>query len=304
MARLDGLPLAIELAAARVRTMSVEEVRRRLGDLFGLLRTRDRSAPERHRTLAAVIEWSWDLLDPDAQEAMARLSVFHDGFTRDTAVAALGDGGADLVETLAEQSLVTVGEVDGSTRFRMLETVREFAADRLTTRACATTRSVGRTPGRRPWSTARRRLFGPDEIAAVDDLGAEENNLTDVLRRAFRDGDRRAGRAAARLPGRALDDHRQPPPHVRHRRRGRGGAGRLGPARGAAHTAQIVVSWLMVHLSWMPHRSIDSLRGQPCPVGRAPASVGEGRVHDVRRGGVPGVPAAERVAALAGTATR
>ena len=82
VARLDGLPLAIELAAARMRTMSVEEVRRRLGDLFDLLRTRDRSAPERHRTLAAVIEWSGDLLDPGAQEAMARLSVFHDGFTR------------------------------------------------------------------------------------------------------------------------------------------------------------------------------------------------------------------------------
>ena len=81
VARLDGLPLAIELAAARMRTMSVEEVRRRLDDLFDLLRTRDRSAPERHRTLSAVIEWSWDLLDPGAQEAMARLSVFHDGFT-------------------------------------------------------------------------------------------------------------------------------------------------------------------------------------------------------------------------------
>ena len=155
VARLDGLPLAIELAAARMRTMSVEEVRRRLDDLFDLLRTRDRSAPERHRTLAAVIEWSWDLLDPGAQEAMARLSVFHDGFTRDTAVAVLGAGGADLVETLAEQSLVTVGEVDGSTRFRMLETVREFAADRLNARGPARrTPSGGRTPGRPTWSTA------------------------------------------------------------------------------------------------------------------------------------------------------
>ena len=90
VARLDGLPLAIELAAARVRTMSVEEVRRRLDDLFDLLRSRDRSAPERHRTLSAVIEWSWALLDPPSQEAMVRLSVFHDGFTRDAAGAVLG----------------------------------------------------------------------------------------------------------------------------------------------------------------------------------------------------------------------
>ena len=116
VARLDGLPLAIELAAARVRTMTVEEVRRRLDDLFGLLRSRDRSAPERHRTLTAVIEWSWNLLDPADQDGMARLSVFHDGFTRDTARAVLGPGGADLVETLAEQSLLTVSEAEGATQ--------------------------------------------------------------------------------------------------------------------------------------------------------------------------------------------
>ena len=92
--RLDGLPLAIELAAARVRTMSVEEVRRALDDRFGLLRSRDRAAPERHRTLTAVIAWSWDLLTPPQQRALAWLSVFHDGFSADDAVAVLGPDGA------------------------------------------------------------------------------------------------------------------------------------------------------------------------------------------------------------------
>ena len=122
---------------------------------------------------------------------MARLSVFHDGFTRDTAVAVLGPGGADLVETLAEQSLLTVAEADGATRFRMLETVREFAADRLTASGLRDDAQQRQDA----WAAAYvdrcgAGLFGPDEIAAVDDLAAEENNLADVLRRALRDGDR------------------------------------------------------------------------------------------------------------------
>ena len=260
VARLDGLPLAIELAAARMRTMSVEEVRRRLDDLFDLLRTRDRSAPERHRTLTAVIEWSWDLLDPGAQEAMARLSVFHDGFTRDTAVAVLGAGGGDLVETLAEQSLVTVGEVDGSTRFRMLETVREFAADRLNLaglRADAQHRQD-------TWATdlvdrAGSRLFGPDEIAAVDELGAEENNLTDVLRRALRDGDRELLAQLLACLGALWTITGN---HARVFAIADGSEAALAdwdPPEEMRTTAQIVVSWLVVHLSWMPHRSIDTL---------------------------------------------
>ena len=81
VARLDGLPLAVELAAARIRTMSADEVRRALDDRFELLRGRDRSAPARHQTLTAVIAWSWDLLTPDEQRALAWLSVFQDGFS-------------------------------------------------------------------------------------------------------------------------------------------------------------------------------------------------------------------------------
>jgi predicted ATPase/DNA-binding SARP family transcriptional activator len=261
VARLDGLPLAIELAAARVRTMTVEEVRRRLDDLFGLLRSRDRSAPERHRTLSAVIEWSWDLLDPADQEGMARLSVFHDGFTRETAVAVLGHDGADLVETLAEQSLLTVSEADGGTRFRMLETVREFAADRLT-------RSELRDDAQRrqdAWAAAYADrcgagLFGAGEIAAVDDLAAEENNLADVLRRAVRDGDRAlVARLLACLGGFWTISGN----HARVFTIADSAEALLidwDPPDELLTTAQLVLSWLTVHLSWMPHRSIDGLR--------------------------------------------
>jgi predicted ATPase/DNA-binding SARP family transcriptional activator len=261
VAPLDGLPLAIELAAARVRTMTVEEVRRRLDDLFGLLRSRDRSAPERHRTLTAVIEWSWDLLDPDDQDGMARLSVFHDGFTRETAVAVLGRDGADLVETLAEQSLLTVSEAGGGTRFRMLETVREFAAERLT------------SSGKREDAQARQGawaaayvdrcssdLFGPDEIAAVDALAVEENNLADVLRRALRDGDRvLVARLLACLGGFWTISGN----HPRIFTIADSAEALLvdwDPPEELLTTAQLVLSWLTVHLSWMPNRSIDGLR--------------------------------------------
>ena len=287
--RLDGLPLAIELAAARVRTMTVEEVRRRLDDLFGLLRTRDRSAPERHRTLTAVIEWSWDLLDPDAQEAMARLSVFHDGFTRDTAVAVLGADGTDLVETLAEQSLVTVGEVDGSTRFRMLETVREFAADRLN-RVGLREDAHHRQDA---WAgdlveRAGSRLFGPDEIAAVGELGIEENNLADVVRRSLRDGDRELLARLLACLGALLDDHRQPPADLRHRRRGGGSAGRLGPARRAPRD-RADRGLLARGAPQLDAAPVDrGAAGRPRPLGRAPAPVGARRLRDVRRRERPG----------------
>ena len=261
VARLDGLPLAIELAAARVRTMTVEEVRRRLDDLFGLLRSRDRSAPERHRTLTAVITWSWDLLDPADQEGMARLSVFHDGFTRDTAVAVLGPEGADLVENLAEQSLLTVAEADGGTRFRMLETVREFAADRLTASGLRDDAQQSQDA----WAAAYvdrcgAGLFGPREIAAVDDLAAEENNLADVLRRALRDGDRAmVARLLACLGGFWTISGN----HPRIFTIADSAEALLvdwDPPEELLTTAQLVVSWLTVHLSWMPNRSIEGLR--------------------------------------------
>jgi len=135
-ARLDGLPLAAELAAARIRVMSVAEIARRLDDRFAVLRGGARDAPQRHRTLHAVIDWSWNLLDPAGQAAMRALSVFPGGFTAAAARHLLGAGalpGADVLlvlEQLADQSLLKVTDTVSGARYRMLETVREFAAAR------------------------------------------------------------------------------------------------------------------------------------------------------------------------------
>ncbi|KIA62725.1 BTAD domain-containing putative transcriptional regulator [Nocardia vulneris] len=133
---LDGLPLAIELAAARVRVLSVEEITLRLADRFALLRHGDRSSPERHRTLHAVIDWSWNLLDAPQQAALRRLCRFPAGFTLSAAeLVASGpdvDDAAAAVDGLVNQSLLTVldDEMLG-TRYRMLETVREYGAEQL-----------------------------------------------------------------------------------------------------------------------------------------------------------------------------
>ncbi len=132
--RLDGLPLAIELAAARVRTLSVEEITDRLEQRFALLRSADRSAPHRHRTLHAVIDWSWELLEPDAQLTLRRLCRFPAGFDTLAAAAVTGldpDVLDDALTSLANQSLLHVTESAGRTRYRMLETVREFGEERL-----------------------------------------------------------------------------------------------------------------------------------------------------------------------------
>ncbi len=190
VARLDGLPLAVELAAARIRTMSADEVRRALDDRFELLRGRDRSAPARHQTLTAVIAWSWDLLSADEQRALAWLSVFQDGFSLDGARDLLGRGGPGLVEALVDQSLLTVVEHRGASRYRMLETVREFGALRLAdagevdaAQAALTSWAVGLAERVRP------DMFGPRQIQAVDVLDTEETNLADVLRQLLIAGD-------------------------------------------------------------------------------------------------------------------
>src|SRR6266702_1470349 len=125
---LDGLPLAVELAAARVRVMSVAEIAQRLQDRFALLRGGARDAPERHQTLHAVVDWSWNLLEPAGRAAMRALSVFPGGFTADAAGHLLGDDEVLLVlEHLVDQSLLQVTDTPTGTRFRMLETVREFS---------------------------------------------------------------------------------------------------------------------------------------------------------------------------------
>ena len=190
VARLDGLPLAVELAAARIRTMSADEVRRAIDDRFELLRGRDRSAPARHQTLTAVIAWSWDLLTPEEQRALAWLSVFQDGFSLEGARDLLGHDGPDLVEALVGQSLLTVGEHRGSIRYRMLETVREFGARKLEESGAGGEAHDALVAWAVGLATRlRREVFGARQIEVVDLLDTEEANLADVLRQRLLAGD-------------------------------------------------------------------------------------------------------------------
>ena len=184
--RLDGLPLAIELAAARVRAMSVEDIDRRLDDRFALLRGGDRTAPDRHQTLLAVIDWSWNLLRDTERRALRWLSTFHDGFSLDAADAVLGHDALDDVRSLVDQSLLTVLDSGRSVRYRMLETVREFGRLQLVRAG----EEVAARDAQLEWAcTFALRvgddLWSPRQVEAVREVAVEENNLADALREAL-----------------------------------------------------------------------------------------------------------------------
>ena len=129
LGRLDGIPLAIELAAARTRSLSVGQIAERLPGRPDLL-TAARDAPARQRTLRAVIEWSWNLLDASERRALARLALLADGFTLAAAEALVGAQAADLLDALVSHSLLVVRD-NGLPRFHMLVTVRDFALEQL-----------------------------------------------------------------------------------------------------------------------------------------------------------------------------
>jgi predicted ATPase/class 3 adenylate cyclase len=130
-ARLDALPLAIELAAARIKLLPPPKLLERLDQTLPVLTGGARDAPARHRTLRAAIDWSFGLLEPEEQELFERLSVFAGGFTLEAAEAVC-DATIDGLASLVEKSLLAQRQVDGGEpRFSMLETVREFARERL-----------------------------------------------------------------------------------------------------------------------------------------------------------------------------
>ncbi|WP_405486312.1 AfsR/SARP family transcriptional regulator [Nocardia sp. NBC_00511] len=192
---LDGLPLAIELAAARTRTMSVEEIDSRLDHRFMLLRSGDRSSPQRHRTLHAVIEWSWNLLDEPQRVALRRLCRFPAGFTLSAAETVLAgpeiDDPATAVDGLVSQSLLTVLDDDGSgIRYRMLETVREFGDEQLafTGEADLVMSRMAKWGNEFALDTARR-YHTADQVPALLGLNAEMDNLVAVLRYALEQHD-------------------------------------------------------------------------------------------------------------------
>ncbi|MWA01910.1 tetratricopeptide repeat protein [Actinomadura sp. LD22] len=181
---LDGLPLAIELAAARLRSLPVEQVANRLDDRFRLLSRGNRTAAPRHQTLRAVVEWSWELLDEAEQTLARRLTVFSGGLTLEAAerVCDLDDADELLVE-LADKSLL---QSDG-TRYRMLDTVRAFCAERLA--EAGEDERFQRAHAAYFLDLARRaepHLRGAEQLEWLALLAAEHGNLHAALRRAVR----------------------------------------------------------------------------------------------------------------------
>jgi len=135
--RVDGIPLALELAAARVKALSVEQIAARLGDQFRLLTEGSRTGPLRHQTLRATMDWSYDLLSESEKLLFERLAVFAGTFDLEAAEAVCSDERLeassifDLLARLVEKSLILVEDRQGETRYRLLEPVRQYALGRL-----------------------------------------------------------------------------------------------------------------------------------------------------------------------------
>ena len=142
--KLDGMPLAIELAAARTRTLSVDEILKHLDERFRLLTNAGRDGGSRHHTLAATIEWSYDLLTPEEQSLFLRLGVFRGSFSLSAAAAVCAEGGRcdefhilDVLTSLSDKSLLNA-TIALATRYRLLDTIREFARGEAIERQAAT----------------------------------------------------------------------------------------------------------------------------------------------------------------------
>jgi len=137
VARLEGIPLALELAAARVRAMSVADINKRLTDRYKLLTGGSRVLQQRQQTLRALVDWSYELLNENEQRALRRLAVFVGGFDLEAAEKVCGAEPIedfevlDLLASLVEKSLVMLEERDEGSRYRMLETIRDYAAEKL-----------------------------------------------------------------------------------------------------------------------------------------------------------------------------
>ncbi|MEU2909059.1 BTAD domain-containing putative transcriptional regulator [Streptomyces massasporeus] len=187
--RLDGLPLAIELAAARLRMLTPRQIADRLDDRFRLLTSGSRTVLPRQQTLRAVVDWSWELLDEDERDVLRRLSVFAGGCDLPAAEAVCGPAALEALGSLVDRSLVVAappgGSAGGEMRYRLLETVAEYAGERLD-------ESGQRADAERAHLTYFRELArvtdpllrGPGQLAAIQRLEREYENLRTALRHA------------------------------------------------------------------------------------------------------------------------
>ncbi len=196
--RLDRLPLAIELVAARVKLLSLGAIAERLGERLTFVAGTRRDLPERQRTLRGAIEWSYDLLEPGERTLFARIAVFMGGWTLDAAETVTG-ADLDTLASLLDKSLVTRA---GDDRFTMLETIREYAVDRLG--ACEDAEEICRAHAQYFLGIARAAeaaYDGPDAVAAVNRLEQEHDNLRSALEWALSSDPALGSELAAELGG-------------------------------------------------------------------------------------------------------
>ena len=186
--QMDGIPLAIEFAAARVKVLSVQQIRERLDNRFGLLSSGSRTAVPRHQTLRAMVDWSHDLLDPLEQRLLARMSVFAGGCTLEAVEGVCaaedlhGPPTLNLLSGLVDKSLVLAERLDTRKRYRLLETLRQYAAGKL--------QEAGEEFELRDrhlaWfaelsAQAEAGLYGPDQASWFARLDLEIDNLRAAL---------------------------------------------------------------------------------------------------------------------------
>jgi len=196
--RLDGIPLALELAAARVKALPVEEIARRLDDRFRLLTSGSRTSLPRHQTLEALVDWSYEHLEPAEQTLFRRLSVYAGGWTLESAeVVCSGDGSEaldvlDLMSRLVERSLVTMDAASsqaGETRYGMLETLRAYAHERMLEDG---DQAVALRHGEYYLALAEEAeahlVWGEEQTAWFSRLGREHDNLRAALEGFIREG--------------------------------------------------------------------------------------------------------------------
>jgi non-specific serine/threonine protein kinase len=179
---LDGIPLAIELAAARIKILSAEQISERLTDRFRLLTCGDPDAPARHRTLRAALDWSFHLLAEPERALLRRISVFAGGASIEAVEHVCASDPMDSLAHLIDQSLVLVSEHAGAARYRLLETVRQYAQERL--------REAGEEPALRnqhaAWflnlaEQAEPHLRDDEQITWLDCLDREYANLRSAI---------------------------------------------------------------------------------------------------------------------------
>ncbi|MGA5101151.1 AfsR/SARP family transcriptional regulator [Streptomyces lavendulocolor] len=258
--RLDGLPLAIELAAARLRSLPLEAVAARLDDRFRLLTRGDRTALPRHRTLRAVVDWSWELLEPPERALLERLSAVPGGLTEEAAAAVggLGDDVQDLLAALVDKSLLHLSDVPdpAEPRYGLSETIREYGRERL---------AAGEGPGPardrhaayflRLAEATEPLLRTREQTAALARLTAERDHLTAALRRSAGSGDADGAVRLAAALGWFWQLRGNPPESVELLRRVLEVPGRSDPV---AYARVVAACALGVQATGLPHETEEA----------------------------------------------